>query len=104
MSIKYLLTRSTAAFALISGLLVLPAENAGAAAYQDAVLALNPSYYYQLNETSTAGGVIDSTGVLEVVSWIEDTFAVTVPDADILPDNLDSIARIVCYVTGCVGA
>ncbi|MCC6435230.1 MAG: acyl carrier protein [Acidimicrobiales bacterium] len=55
-------------------------------------------------ESLTDAGVIDSTGVLEVVSWIEDTFAVTVPDADILPDNLDSIARIVRYVTGCVGA
>lgn len=55
-------------------------------------------------ESLTDAGVIDSTGVLEVVSWIEDTFAVTVPDADILPDNLDSIARVVRYVTGCVGA
>lgn len=54
-------------------------------------------------ESLTDAGVIDSTGVLEVVSWIEDTFAVTVPDADILPDNLDSIARIVRYVTGCAG-
>lgn len=55
-------------------------------------------------ESLTDAGVIDSTGVLEVVSWIEDTFAVTVPDADILPDNLDSIARIVRYVMGFVGA
>jgi hypothetical protein len=44
------------------GLWALPPEQVHAAAYQDAVNALNPSFYYQLNETSTAGGVIDSTG------------------------------------------
>ena len=55
-------------------------------------------------ESLTDAGVIDSTGVLEVVSWIEDTFSVVVPDADILPDNLDSIARIVGYVMGIAGA
>ena len=55
-------------------------------------------------ESLTDAGVIDSTGVLEVVSWIEDTFSVVVPDADILPDNLDSIGRIVGYVMGIAGA
>lgn len=48
----------------------------------------------------TDAGVIDSTGVLEVVAWIEETFAIELPDADILPDNLDSIERIVRYVAG----
>ena len=51
-------------------------------------------------ESLTSAGVIDSTGVLEVVTWIEDTFGVVVPDADILPENLDSIGSIVAYVTG----
>lgn len=51
-------------------------------------------------ESLTGAGVIDSTGVLEVVAWIEDTFSIVVPDADILPDNLDSVACIVRYVTG----
>lgn len=49
-------------------------------------------------ESLTGAGVIDSTGVLEVVTWIEDSFGVMVPDADILPENLDSIASIVGYV------
>lgn len=55
-------------------------------------------------ESLTDAGVIDSTGVLEVVGWIEDTFSMVVPDADILPENLDSIARIVRYVVGSAGA
>ena len=53
-----------------------------------------------VTESLTTAGVIDSTGVLEVVTWIEDTFEIEVHDADILPENLDSIASIVRYVAG----
>lgn len=45
-----------------------------------------------------AGDIIDSTGVLELVAFIEDTFKVTMSDADIVPDNLDSIDNIVAFV------
>lgn len=44
------------------GFLAAASQQAAAAAYQDAVTALNPTYYYQLNETSTTGGVIDTMG------------------------------------------
>jgi len=43
-------------------------------------------------------GVIDSTGVLEVIAFIEDTFGFTVEDAEMLPENLDSIDRIAHFV------
>ncbi len=43
-------------------------------------------------------GIIDSTGVLEVIFFIEDTFGITVEDSEMLPDNLDSIERIVNFV------
>jgi acyl carrier protein len=43
-------------------------------------------------------GIIDSTGVLEVISFLEDTFGVTVEDSEMLPENLDSIARITSFV------
>ena len=44
-------------------------------------------------------GVIDSTGVLEVIGFIEDNFHVTVEDTEMLPENLDSIDRITAFVT-----
>lgn len=44
-------------------------------------------------------GIIDSTGVLELVAFIEDRYAITVADADIVPANLDSLARITDFVT-----
>jgi acyl carrier protein len=43
-------------------------------------------------------GVIDSTGVLEVIGFIEETFGISVDDAEMLPENLDSIAGIAKYV------
>ena len=43
-------------------------------------------------------GVIDSTGILEVIGFIEDTFGIEVSDSEMVPDNLDSIARIVRFV------
>lgn len=39
-------------------------------------------------------GVIDSTGILEVVAWVEETFGFRVVDADLLPENFDSINRL----------
>jgi acyl carrier protein len=44
------------------------------------------------------GGIVDSTGMLEVISFIEDTFGVTVEDSEMLPDNLDSIERIANFI------
>ena len=46
----------------------------------------------------TQQGVLDSMGVLELIMFIEERFGVKVPDEDTLPENLDSVARIVHYV------
>jgi len=43
-------------------------------------------------------GVIDSTGVMELIDFIERTFQVTVEDEEILPENLDSIDRATSYI------
>ena len=43
-------------------------------------------------------GIVDSTGVLEVVSFLESDFGITVEDAEVLPENLDSIAKIAAFV------
>ncbi|MER8692068.1 acyl carrier protein [Mesorhizobium opportunistum] len=44
-------------------------------------------------------GIIDSTGVLELVAFIEDHCGITVADADIVPANLDSLTRITAFIT-----
>lgn len=48
--------------------------------------------------------LIDSTGVLELVAFLEERFCFGVADNEIVPDNLDSIARIANYVSLKVGA
>jgi acyl carrier protein len=42
--------------------------------------------------------IVDSTGILEMVSFLEEHFGISVADADIVPANLDSIARIAAFV------
>lgn len=44
-------------------------------------------------------GVIDSTGVLELIGFLEETFAIKVEDTEMTPENLDSIERISAFVT-----
>jgi acyl carrier protein len=43
-------------------------------------------------------GIIDSIGVLTLVTWLEETFGFTVDDEDVVPENLGSIAGISAYV------
>ena len=43
-------------------------------------------------------GIIDSTGVLELVCFLENTFGIEVADDEMLPENLDSIRAITAYV------
>jgi acyl carrier protein len=43
-------------------------------------------------------GVIDSTGVLELIGFIEERYEVEIRDEEVLPENLDSIANITRFV------
>ena len=43
-------------------------------------------------------GVIDSTGVLELVAFIEENYCLKIRDEELVPENLDSIKNIACYI------
>ena len=43
-------------------------------------------------------GIIDSTGILELVSFLEEKFGISVADEELVPENLDSIANVVAYL------
>ena len=43
-------------------------------------------------------GIIDSTGVLELVDFLEATFSISVDDEELIPENLDSIENLVNYL------
>jgi acyl carrier protein len=43
-------------------------------------------------------GIVDSTGVLELVMFVEETFNITVEDEEIVPDNFDSVSQLAAYI------
>ena len=55
----------------------------------------------ELTETDSLldKGIIDSTGVLELVSFIEETYDFAVEDEELVPENLDSIVNLEKYIT-----
>jgi acyl carrier protein len=48
-------------------------------------------------------GIIDSTGVLELVQFLEETWSLSVKDDEMVPENLDSLARLEAFVTKKLG-
>lgn len=57
---------------------------------QDAPLANDESFL--------EAGIIDSTGVLELVAFLEQKYGISVEDEDLMPANLDSVERLVQFV------
>lgn len=43
-------------------------------------------------------GIVDSTGVLELVGFLEETFGIQVADEELVPENLDSVEKIAAYI------
>ncbi len=50
------------------------------------------------NQSFLETGIIDSTGILELVSFIEEHYSITVEDEDLIPDNLDSVNNVVSFI------
>ena len=45
-------------------------------------------------------GIVDSTGILELVAFLEEHYGITVDDADLNPKNMDSIDAMAAFVAG----
>lgn len=43
-------------------------------------------------------GIIDSTGILEVITFLEESFGIKVEDDEMVPENLDSVDNILAYL------
>lgn len=44
-------------------------------------------------------GIIDSTGILELVDFLEQEFDITIEDEELMPENLDSIINVDNFIT-----
>jgi len=52
------------------------------------------------DETSLiTGGYVDSTGMLEVITFLEGEFGIRIRDQEMVPENLETIGRIASFVT-----
>ncbi len=58
---------------------------------EDATFANDESFLEQ--------GIIDSTGVLELVTFLEEQFEIAVDDDELVPENLDSVDNLVRFIT-----
>jgi acyl carrier protein len=54
--------------------------------------------HLRVDESLLEKGLIDSTGVLEMVGFLEQRFGIEIEDQELVPDNLDSIERIVRFI------
>lgn len=43
-------------------------------------------------------GLIDSTGILEIIGFIEEQYTITIEDDEMVPENLDSVEKIVSFL------
>jgi acyl carrier protein len=48
-------------------------------------------------------GIMDSTGALELVTFLEETFLIKVEDEELIPENLDSINNVANYLERKIG-
>lgn len=49
-------------------------------------------------ESLMKSGVMDSTGILELIMFLEETYGIKVNDDEMLPENLDSVDNAIAYV------
>ena len=52
-----------------------------------------------VDESLLDRGIVDSTGMLEIIMFIEDELGVAVEDEEMIPENHDSVNRIAAFVT-----
>lgn len=51
-----------------------------------------------LEDSLLGRGIVDSTGMLEIIFFIEEQLGVKVKDDEMIPDNLDSVSKIASFV------
>ncbi len=66
---------------------------------------LSKNFLYGREDVDISGGdslmekgVLDSTGVLELIGWLQKTQSIEIEDEELVPDNLDTIDNLVRFV------
>lgn len=51
-----------------------------------------------LDDSLLQKGIVDSTGMLEIIFFIEEQLGVKVKDEEMIPENLDGVSKIAAFV------
>ena len=49
-------------------------------------------------------GIIDSTGILELIEYLEDSYSIAIEDDELIPENLDSMNNVETFISRKLGA
>ena len=59
---------------------------------------LGIDYHFEDSDSFLDHGIIDSIGILQLVTFLQDTYGVKVEDEELIPQNLDSISAVSAYL------
>ena len=62
------------------------------------ILFSDEGYDYPEDASFLDEGIVDSVGVLELLMFVSNTFDITINQADIKPENFDSVANLAAFV------
>ena len=60
----------------------------------EGIVRLSRSYHTSFLES----GVIDSTGILELIAFLEEEYGISIDDDEIIPENLDSLKNLSVFL------
>jgi acyl carrier protein len=58
----------------------------------------SPEFAFSDDDSLLERGIIDSTGILELIAFLEARYSIVIADDELVPDNLDSISRVARFV------
>ena len=60
--------------------------------------SLKDAFAFTDDDSFQERGIVDSTGVLELVCHLQERYAITIDDDELIPDNLDSLSKVARFV------
>lgn len=61
------------------------------------------AFTYSDQDSFQEKGIIDSTGILELVAFVQQTFSIRIDDDELMPENLDSVRKLVDFISKKLG-
>jgi acyl carrier protein len=66
----------------------------------DNLLYVEEGLEYDDDTSFVGSGLIDSMGIMELVSYVQSNFQILVDQQDLVPDNFDSVSKVAAFIRG----